>query len=136
MIDFSNQSAIDWLKVGALLLDIRTREEFCAGHIKGAILVPTPLPPLTPREVNVLKDQLWWTLPQYVYSHLTPIVVYCKKGKRASLSKKIIQKLGYPNVIAWGGVDESPLKELFTTHLPICICQPGRLKTVCQHYSN
>lgn len=57
MIDFSNQSAIDWLKVGALLLDI-------------------------------LKDQLCWILPQYVSSHLISIVVYCKKGKRASLSKK------------------------------------------------
>ena len=153
MIDFSNQSALDWLQAGAILLDIRTREEFCKGHIQGAILIPTSLPPLTQREVNILRDQLWWTLPQYLSSHKAPIVVYCRKGKRAVLSKKIIQELGYPHVIAWGGVDESPLRQLFETQnssqksfnrkgdlkgaippskLQICTCQPGRLKTKCQ----
>ena len=34
----------------ALLLDIRSPEEYCAAHLPGAILIPTPHPPLSPAQ--------------------------------------------------------------------------------------
>ena len=122
IIDFSNKHAFDLLSKGALLLDIRTQEEFCQGHIKGAILVPTPAPPLSDRELKILQDQLWWLLSQKLKSKTHPIVVYCRKGVRASIAKKIIKDLGYPNVLAWGGVAESPMKQLFDDGQLICKC--------------
>lgn len=120
--DFSNEDALYLLRSGAPLLDIRTLEEFCRGHIKGAILIPTSLPPLSEREMTTLKDQLALKLSELTTSKNTPIVIYCKKGKRALIAKKIIQGLGYHNVVAWGGVDEPPLKQLFDQELFICKC--------------
>ena len=122
--DFSNKHALNLIQKGAILLDIRTREEFCQGHIEGATLIPTPSPPLNERESGILRDQLWWTLSQKTQSKKTSIVVYCRKGVRASLAKKIIQDLGYPNVVAWGGVDEPPMKMLFDKGIMVCQCNP------------
>lgn len=133
LTDFSNKDALYLLQSGALLLDIRTREEFCQGHIKGAILIPTPSPPLSEREIMILRDQLWLKLSQLASSKNTPILVYCRKGKRASLAKKLIQELGYPNVVAWGGVDDPPLKQLFDQGLLICKCVQGN-QLICPRY--
>ena len=106
-----------------VLLDMRTRQEYCQGHIIHALLVPTPPPPLTEREEAVLKDQLWWTLSQNLTTKSTPIVVYCRKGIRAKIAKKLIQQLGYPKVIAWGGVEEEPLRQIFGGALaPSLLC--------------
>jgi len=53
-------------------------------------------------------------------SKSTLIVVYCKKGIRAGIAKKTINNLGYTNVIAWGGVDEAPLNQIFKDNKMIC----------------
>ena len=42
----------------AVLLDIRTWDEWCEGHLKGAYFIPTRLPPLTPREQENLKEHM------------------------------------------------------------------------------
>jgi rhodanese-related sulfurtransferase len=113
MKDFDLQLALNLLKKhNAILLDIRTRKEFCQGHIVGAMLVPTQLPPLSERELKNLKQQLWYTLRHYERS--TPIVLYCKKGVRAKIAKRLVQELGFPNVTALGGVEEPPLKAVFS----------------------
>jgi len=111
--DFSNKIALDLIKNNAMILDIRTKKEYCDGHIHNAILVPTSLPPLTEREINVLSDQLWWHVIKHPKCLTNHIVIYCKKGKRALIAKKILQNLGCNNVVAWGGVDEKPLSEIF-----------------------
>lgn len=120
MRDFSNPDALFLLSQGALLLDIRTRKEYCQGHIKGAILVPTPPPPLNEREEQTLNDLLWWNVSHHTKSKQNPIVIYCRKGVRARLAKKIIIGMGYPNVVAWGGVEEPPLKQFFVENKLVC----------------
>ena len=61
------------------VLDVRTAEEFAAGHVPGA--------------VNVPYDQ--------VASHLAEIpkdkdvVLYCKSGRRAGLAAEVLQASGY-----------------------------------------
>jgi phage shock protein E len=124
--DFSNSDALYLLDQGAFLLDVRTKEEYCKGHIRGAQLIPTPIPhpPLNQRETQTLSDQLWWILSSKVPNKNRPIVIYCRKGIRAQLAKKIILKMGYKTVVAWGGVEEPPLNEIFNRSANICTHNP------------
>jgi phage shock protein E len=110
-------------KHNAILLDIRTYKEFCSGHLVGAIFVPTPLPPLSERELQNLQDQLWYKLRRIDKDR--PIVLYCKKGVRAKIAKKIIKSFGFKFVTSLGGVEEPPLKSVFSRKnsvWPVCYC--------------
>lgn len=100
----------------ALILDVRTYEEFCQIHLKGAILVPTPTPPLSKQEKHMLKTQLQYVLRQETRNKQHPIVIYCKKGIRAKAAKQIIEKLGYIHVTVLGGVEEPPLQDIINNH--------------------
>jgi len=91
-----------------LLLDIRTPEEFSAGHFVGAILVPTPLPPLGSRQLRTLKRRLSDMMVDESFNR--PIWVYCKKGIRSEYAKKILKGFGFTNVINLGGITTEPLK--------------------------
>lgn len=101
--------ALQWIhNDDAIILDVRTRKEYCDGHLPGAILVETPLPPL-----NVKDRQYMWSLfsefSQYVHPN-RPIIVYCKKGVRATFAASLLRRLGYRRVMILGGVDVEPLK--------------------------
>jgi phage shock protein E len=122
LIDFSTPSATCWLSQGAVLLDIRTREEYCQGHIPGAILISTPIPhpELTSRELTTLRDHLWYVLSNTTKSLNTPIVIYCKKGIRATIAQELIRTLGYTRVVVWGGVEEPPLNAVFANKKQLC----------------
>ena len=71
-------------KKGALLLDVRTAQEFAAGHVEGATNVP----------VQELEGRLA-TLPA---KKDQPIVVYCQSGHRSSRAAEILKKAGYTSV--------------------------------------
>lgn len=93
-----------------LILDIRTDEEYCSGHIIGAILVPTPLPPLNKNNLVYLFNFLDNLLKGR--SRSSPIYVYCKKGIRAGLALQFLRSMGFTNVISLGGVKTDPLMGL------------------------
>jgi rhodanese-related sulfurtransferase len=64
-----------------IVLDVRSAEEFAAGHVPGAINVPH----------DALEGQLS-TLPQ-LKDH--DVVVYCKSGRRAGLALEVLARHGY-----------------------------------------
>ncbi len=77
-----------------LILDVRTPEEFLAGRVPGAINIPHT-------ELSQQIDKL---------SHYknTPIVVYCRSGRRASIANGILVDAGFQqllhlegDIIAW-----------------------------------
>jgi len=108
-----------------IILDIRTIAEFCQGHLCGATIIPTQLPPLSKREKQTLKEQLWYILAKQNASKTHPILVYCKKGVRANIAKQIIRSMGFRNVISLGGVADSPLKDVMfgkNRKLQVCNC--------------
>jgi phage shock protein E len=90
----------------SLLLDLRTAEEYCKGHLETAILVPTALP----LDQSRLQRQLRKIF--HDKSRATPIVLYCKKGKRAAAGKQILANMGFRNVSVLGGVEVEPLQSL------------------------
>jgi phage shock protein E len=73
---------------GVLLLDVRTLEEFEAGHIPGAVLIP--------------YDELETKFAEPDKGR--PIVVYCRSGRRSAIAKNHLEEMGYANVSDFGGV--------------------------------
>nr|WP_188921256.1 rhodanese-like domain-containing protein [Shewanella saliphila] len=87
------QPDIAWQKINAnaTLIDVRTAEEFAAGHIKGAINIPfdTIVPQLA--KLNLSKD--------------TEVVLYCRSGRRSSLAQASLIEQGYNNTYDAGGLN-------------------------------
>lgn len=71
-------------KQGALLLDVRTPEEYRDGHIAGALNIPV--------------DQVAARHGVLGAGHDREVIVYCKSGKRAARAQQTLQSLGYRNV--------------------------------------
>ncbi|MFN7911980.1 MAG: rhodanese-like domain-containing protein [Bacteroidota bacterium] len=72
---------------GGLIIDVRTREEYQQGHIKGSINVP----------LNVLMANL---------SKLKtnkPIITCCASGMRSASAKSMLVSKGYKEVYNGGG---------------------------------
>ena len=79
---------------GYIILDVRTAAEFDEKHIPGAINIPnetigTEAIPELPD-----KDQL--------------ILVYCRSGNRSKQASEKLVKLGYTNVVEFGGIIDWP----------------------------
>ena len=77
-----------------LILDVRTHEEFAAGHIPNAIVIPNET--IGTEEIPQLpdKDQL--------------IMVYCRSGNRSKQASDKLVKLGYTNIVEFGGIIDWP----------------------------
>ncbi|MEM9692011.1 MAG: rhodanese-like domain-containing protein [Myxococcota bacterium] len=82
---------------GALLLDVRSPEEFAASHIKGANNVP--IEDLA-QDVSGVK--------KLASDPNRPIVVYCMSGGRAGRAKKVLTEAGYTQVTNLGGLSDWP----------------------------
>lgn len=83
-------TAEEWLAIAGapdapLLLDTRTPEEFAAGHIPGAVLLPHDQVAARWREVGLDPSR--------------PVVVYCRSGRRAKIAERVlIAELGFADV--------------------------------------
>ena len=77
-----------------VILDVRTQEEYDAGHIPGAILVPN--------ETIVDKQ------PELLPDLDAEILVYCRSGNRSAQAAKKLIAIGYTNVVDFGGIIDWP----------------------------
>lgn len=75
--------------VGAVLLDVRTAEEYNDGHIDGNINIP--LDKISSVE-NTVKDKS------------TPLYVYCLSGGRSGQAVSYLKQIGYINAKNIGGI--------------------------------
>lgn len=75
---------------GYIILDVRTPEEFAEKHIPNAVNVPNETigTDAIPRLPD--KNQL--------------IMVYCRSGRRSKQAAEKLVKLGYTNVVEFGGI--------------------------------
>jgi phage shock protein E len=81
---------------GALVLDVRTPDEYTDGHIGGAINLP----------VDTVSDRLSQVASLTKSDKSKPIVVYCAAGQRAAGAKRTLEAAGYTNVVNGGGYDD------------------------------
>ena len=75
---------------GYIILDVRTIDEYNAGHIPDAVCVPNES--IGSEDIPELpkKDQL--------------ILVYCRSGRRSKEAAQKLADLGYTNIIEFGGI--------------------------------
>lgn len=78
---------------GIVLLDVRTQEEYDAGHIPGAVCLPNE---------DITENR---PLP---YDKEAEILVYCRSGRRSALAAEKLAKMGYENVADFGGILDWP----------------------------
>ena len=77
-----------------VILDVRTKEEYDAGHIAGAILVPN----------ESITDKQPELLPELD----AEILVYCRSGNRSAQAARKLIAIGYTNVVDFGGIIDWP----------------------------
>ena len=77
-----------------VILDVRTQEEYDAGHIAGAILVPN----------ETIADKQ----PQLLPDLDAEILVYCRSGNRSAQAANKLLAIGYTNVVDFGGIIDWP----------------------------
>lgn len=75
---------------GYIILDVRRPDEFVAGHIPGASNVPNE---------SIGKDEIA-ELPNKGQL----ILVYCRSGRRSKEAAEKLVKLGYTNIVEFGGI--------------------------------
>lgn len=81
-------------QTGYIILDTRTQEEYDTGHIPGAIVLPYDEVPEKAEGILTDKNQL--------------ILVYCRSGRRSKLAADDLVKLGYTNIMEFGGIIDWP----------------------------
>jgi len=100
----NNRAQIAWNLINqknAIIIDVRTEEEYFTGHIKGAINIP----------LQIIKQEIQKVYPD----KQVPIVLYCRSGNRSQQAYEILKELGYKQIHNGGGYQEllanKPAKE-------------------------
>ncbi|MDF7811367.1 rhodanese-like domain-containing protein [Hymenobacter sp. YC55] len=86
-------------KPRTVLLDVRTPEEFAAGHVKGAENLNFRAPDFREQVAKLDKEQNY--------------VLYCASGNRSGQTLKLMEEAGFKNVVNAGG-----FKDLKAAGLP------------------
>ena len=88
----NTNKALELIDNGAIVIDVRTKDEYNSGHIKNAINIPLD----TIDYIDIDKD--------------TIIIVYCASGIRSTEAAKKLYDLGFNNLynldgglLNWGG---------------------------------
>ena len=81
-------------ETGYVILDVRTEEEYRSGHIPGAVNIPNET--IGTEEIPLLQDKAQL------------ILVYCRSGNRSKQAAEKLCKLGYTNIVEFGGINSWP----------------------------
>lgn len=77
---------------GAILIDVRSNQEYREGHLQGAINIP---------DFEIVKK-----IQREIPKRNQLIILYCQYGGRSKNVYSIIKNLGYTNVYnLYGGID-------------------------------
>ena len=79
---------------GAVIIDVRSEEEYVQGHIAGSIHM----------DVSEVEKELPAQYPQREQE----LIFYCSAGKRSQAALETAQALGYPNVYNLGKISDWP----------------------------
>ena len=79
----------------AIVLDVREQDEFDAGHIPGAVLLPVG---------TITKDTAAAVIPELD----SVVLVYCRSGNRSKKASQALVDLGYTGIYEFGGINTWP----------------------------
>jgi len=75
---------------GHVVVDVRRQDEYDAGHIPGAILVP--------------NESIGCDSPEALPDYDQIILVYCRSGNRSKQAAQKLAGMGYTNIYEFGGI--------------------------------
>ena len=78
---------------GARVVDVRTPQEFASGHVPGAINIPY-------EEIGKRASEIG--------PPSTPVVLYCRTGRRSEIAAGALQKAGFSKVYDFKSVTAWP----------------------------
>ena len=81
---------------GHIVVDVRTRKEYEAGHISGAICIPL-------QEIGSVPPAQLPDFNQIIF-------VYCRTGKRSKVAARKLVAMGYSRIYEIGGIVTWPEK--------------------------
>lgn len=79
----SVKQARQLLAEGAVVVDVRTPEEFAGGHL--------------PQAINIPLDQIEARLPERIAGKFSPILLHCASGMRSGTACDKLKAMGYTN---------------------------------------
>ena len=79
---------------GYIIIDVRTKEQFDSGHIKGATLISDD-------QIGKLAEIMLRDKDQLIF-------VYCRSGRRSKNASAELASMGYSNIIEFGGIIDWP----------------------------
>ncbi|WP_312092802.1 rhodanese-like domain-containing protein [Aminipila sp.] len=79
----------------AIILDVRTKEEYDKKHIPDSILIPNE---------NISED----TVSELDLPSDSVILIYCRSGNRSKQAASKLAELGYSNIFDFGGIKDWP----------------------------
>ncbi len=89
----SETSARDYLKNGALVIDVRTAAEFKTKHLTNV--------------VNIPLAELKAKLPAQIADKRTVVLLHCQSGQRSGQAQAQLQAMGYTNAFNLGSYDRA-----------------------------
>ena len=79
----------------AVILDVREQDEYDAGHIPGAVLLP----------VGTINEE---TAASAIPEKDAVVLVYCRSGNRSKTASQALADLGYTQIYEFGGIKDWP----------------------------
>lgn len=76
---------------GHVIVDVRRQDEYDAGHIPGAILIP--------------NESIGCDSPEALPDYDQIILIYCRTGNRSKQASEKLAAMGYTNIYEFGGID-------------------------------
>ena len=90
--DATGRAALQAVESGAVLIDVRTPEEFAGGHLTDAINIP--------------HGDIVAGVKALQLDEASSIVVYCRTGNRSGIAEGSLRDVGYGNVMNAGAFSE------------------------------
>ena len=94
----TEQSAVQPEKAKGVWIDVRSAEEFNAGHLQDA--------------VNIPYDKIIARIQAVSPDKNAPVNLYCRSGRRAEAALNELKNAGYTNVTNHGGYEDLVKKGL------------------------
>ena len=91
-VRISPQDAETMMSGDVVILDVRTQDEFDAGHIENAILLPDY--EIAEKAESVIADKA------------QTVLIYCRAGRRSEAAAKELIDMGYTGVFDFGGIED------------------------------
>lgn len=90
---FGGNSVEQKIKAGAVVVDVRTVDEYEDEHFPKALNIPVNELQARAGEIGAVDK---------------PVVLYCASGARSAMGSRILKSLGYKDVTNAGGLNDMP----------------------------